>query len=93
MGSLGAVCFHTISSVNRSVPKQQWDVERFGMICETSAVFADWKEVILKLCKVSNDCTRDQIAALESLDMKLQQYRQLQRAVDVTLWPENQPAH
>lgn len=56
IGSQGAICFHTLTEASRDIPKDQWDDERFGQICEKSDVFADWKSVIEKLCSVSKDC-------------------------------------
>lgn len=57
MGSLGATCFHTLSSETRDIPKAQWDDERFGMVCTKASNIADTKAAIEKLCSVSNDCT------------------------------------
>lgn len=55
-GKEGAYCFHTLSDGERDVPKEQWDLERFGMICTKSENFAQWKSAILKLCKHSKVC-------------------------------------
>lgn len=52
-GPLGASCFHTLTDESRDIEKEQWDQERFGMICTNAASFADWKESLLKLCKLA----------------------------------------
>ncbi len=56
MGPLGAVEIHTLSDVERNVPKAQWDKERFGMLCTSSDNFAEQKKLILKLCEESKSC-------------------------------------
>lgn len=58
-GEAGAECFHTQSDDKRTVPKVQWDEERFGMLCAKPSVFADVKATILKLCKAYKKCIYD----------------------------------
>ena len=65
LGDMGADCFQTLSDEKRYPEKEQWDKERFGMLCTSSDTFADMKEIILKLCQVSKKCdyaTRQAIA-------------------------------
>ena len=52
-GPYGASCFNTLSDNTRDIEKEQWDEERFGMICTKSSNFAEWKTAILKLCKMA----------------------------------------
>lgn len=59
MGELGADCFNTHNSNTRSPTKEQWDEERFGMVCTTAKTFADIKATILKLCKGYKKCIFD----------------------------------
>jgi len=56
MGPIGASCVFTLSDKTRDVPKDQWDVERAGMLCTSSDSFANWKAALLKLCKESDKC-------------------------------------
>lgn len=56
MGTAGASCFKTLSGETRDVHPNDWDEERFGMICSKADTFADWKKAILKLCKMSRRC-------------------------------------
>jgi len=52
-GSEGSSCFNTHNDDTRDVSYQEWEDERFGMICTKAETFADWKANILKLCKVA----------------------------------------
>lgn len=52
-GPYGASCFHTLTDESRDIEKEEWDRERFGMICTNAESFADWKESLLKLCKLA----------------------------------------
>ncbi len=74
-GSAGAYCFHSLSKGQRHVEKVVWDTERFGQICETTATFANLKEVIETLCANTNQCTYQQ------LEMERQFYSRMQVAV------------
>lgn len=51
LGIQGAYCFNTLSTDSREVAKEEWDKERVGMLCTSSDDFAEWKAVILKLCR------------------------------------------
>jgi hypothetical protein len=53
MGQQGASCFNTISDNSRDIEKDEWDKERFGMLCTKAESFANWKQAILKLCKLA----------------------------------------
>jgi len=53
MGQQGASCFNTISDNSRDIEKEEWDKERFGMLCTKAESFANWKQAILKLCKLA----------------------------------------
>ncbi len=53
----GAVCYHTMTSATRTIPKAEWDIERFGMLCTQASNFANWKSEIEKLCNAGNNCT------------------------------------
>lgn len=49
----GASCFHTLSNSERDIPKEEWDKVRVGWLCTNSENFANWKEALLKLCKMA----------------------------------------
>jgi hypothetical protein len=59
MGSEGATCFNLLSDKKREIKKEQWDEERFGMICSDSEAFLNLKTAIQKLCYVSKRCYYD----------------------------------
>src|SRR5690348_7071519 len=75
VGPLGAVCFMTLSDKTRDIPKEQWGEERFGQICSSPAVFADWKAAILKLCKISKSCTYDEIKDIQKFGENVEKVR------------------
>ncbi len=60
MGVDGAACFHTLSKDSRDLKKADWDKARFGMICESTDVFANIKDIIDTLCQNSGQCTYEQ---------------------------------
>lgn len=70
-GSLGALCFHTLSDDEREMTKEQWDAERFGMICTKSENFAEWKTAILKLCRKNPICTYEMTREVRAFSMKV----------------------
>lgn len=55
-GQGGSSCFHTLSAGMRMDTKEQWDLEREGMLCTKSTSFGDWKQIIEKLCHETADC-------------------------------------
>lgn len=57
MGGLGASCFHTLTDETRDIEKQEWDNERFGMVCTNAENFADMKKAILKFCSKYKICS------------------------------------
>lgn len=82
MGSEGATCFKTLSGESREISPNDWDDERFGMICSSAKTFADWKKAILKLCDMTNRCemeTKKKIddfgQNVESFDLKIKALR------------------
>lgn len=56
MGSQGATCFHTLKPDTRDIPKEQWDLERFGQVCTQPNNFAEIKANLEKLCRETKDC-------------------------------------
>lgn len=71
-GPLGAFCFNTLSDKSRDIAKEDWDKERFGMICTKSENFAEWKASLLKLCKDSKICSMEVIKTVEALDERVE---------------------
>jgi len=80
IGSQGAVCFNTLSSGEKDIPKAVWDVQRFGMVCTSSATFADWKATIEKLCSVAKDCDYATVQKLNDFFQKVSSFDKIQRA-------------
>lgn len=52
LGEFGASCFNTLSEDTRDISFEDWNKERFGMICTKAQNFSDWKAIILKLCSL-----------------------------------------
>lgn len=76
VGSAGASCYHTLSDAERDIPKDQWDKERFGMLCTQPENFANWKEAILQLCKQYGRCTFDEQQLIEKNEARVQDFKQ-----------------
>lgn len=58
LGEEGATCFNTLNDNNREIHKEEWDRERFGMLCTSADDFSEWRAVILKLCRYAGKrCT------------------------------------
>lgn len=57
MGEHGASCFYTISEESRDITKEQWDIDRFGQVCGTSAAYSEFVAALLKLCSDDNRCS------------------------------------
>ncbi len=71
-GPDGAYWFQSLSKGQGHLEKISWDVIRPGMICESTAVFANLKEVIETLCQNTNECTYDQLAQEKVFFSKVQ---------------------
>lgn len=71
-GKAGAYAFHSLSDKQRDLTKEQWDKERFGMICETTDVFTNLKEAIEALCQTTNACTYEQQQMVSEFYSKVQ---------------------
>jgi hypothetical protein len=75
-GSEGAMCFHTLSDEARDISKIQWDEERFGMICTKAENFAEWKALILKLCRDSKGkCNNEVKSRVTSFSSRVENTR------------------
>lgn len=72
MGKMGASCFHTLTPDTRDIEKDAWDQERVGMVCEKADVFANWKEAILKFCRMTGQCTYEFEQAITNVVDNLQ---------------------
>lgn len=66
MGTQGASCVHTLSTMKEDIPEPEWDDVRFGMLCTSADNFADIKTEIEKLCSVSGKCTYDMKAQIKN---------------------------
>ena len=75
MGNLGASCFKTLSGETRDISPNDWDDERFGMICSKADTFADWKKAILKLCKMSRRCKYESKKNIKNFGKKVESFK------------------
>jgi hypothetical protein len=70
-GVNGAHCDWLFHSEPRDLPFEDWDKERFGMICTKASNFVDWQADIQKLCSISHRCTREDQAMLENFFLRI----------------------
>lgn len=75
MGELGAAGFHTISDEERELTKEEWDEERFGMLCTKAENFANWKAALLKLCNVTRMCNYSTKKKIQNLSNRIQDFQ------------------
>jgi len=75
IGDLGAHCAHMISPAERDLNKQQWDDLRFGQVCAASSVYVNLKTVLEQLCANTNDCTYEQVQAIQQFGSRLDEFR------------------
>jgi hypothetical protein len=75
MGSLGAHSRTTLSNQSQDISKSQWDDMRIGMLCMTPDTYADWKEVIEKLCSKSNTCKYQITPTVKAVDTAIRESR------------------
>jgi len=61
LGEYGATCNRMLSDRQRELTKEEWDLERPGMICGKPEAFANLKEVIQKLCVKNKKCEYEKI--------------------------------
>lgn len=74
-GITGATCFHDLdtSKPKRRLTKEQWDKERFGMVCAKPQVFADKKSAIETFCQNANICTYEVKSTVEKFSENLKE--------------------
>lgn len=71
LGYQGAHCNNTLTDHPVDLNKSQWDILRYGWICEDADAFTDWKTIIQQLCdKHPSDCDYE---ALNSLFKKVEE--------------------
>ena len=57
LGKWGASCHNTLSDNERELMKDDWDKERFGMLCTKAENFTNWKTAIQAMCaNKKNNC-------------------------------------
>lgn len=61
LGEYGASCTKMLSEEQRELTKEEWDIERVGMLCGKAEAFANLKEVIQKLCVKNKKCEYEKI--------------------------------
>jgi hypothetical protein len=71
MGTEGASCFRLLSGEERELDEQEWEQERFGMICSKAEAFTNLKSVALKLCATTGRCTYDERESLIRFEDKI----------------------
>jgi hypothetical protein len=90
LGDEGASCFQTNNEMRRDISKEEWDQERFGMLCTKSENFAEWQAIILKLCRAAgNRCTYDSKKKIVSFFGKVKEFHDEQYVFSVRLMKEN----
>jgi len=77
-GVNGAHCNWLFHDEPRELTFEQWDRERFGMICTKSANFKDWQADIQKLCAISKRCSKKELEFLNDFFLRL-------KAIDETV--------
>ncbi len=80
MGEYGASCAHTLTTATRDLDKTTWDQTRFGMVCESSDSFADWKSVIEKLCSISGRCSYEEQQQVQNFFLRMSKINQVAQA-------------
>lgn len=75
-GNLGAHCSHLLTVQTRDIPKDQWDVERFGMACTKLENMTALKGVVEKLCSQTKDCTYQQKQLIEKFFLDIQNFNE-----------------
>ena len=75
LGDSGASCFNTHNDNSREIQREEWDKERFGMLCTKSENFAEWKRAIEKLCIIAGKrCTQEEKKSILSFIGKVNHY-------------------
>jgi len=75
LGEYGASCFNTNNDNYRDIPKNEWDKERFGMICTRAENYKEWKSAIEKLCKLAKfRCTFEDKERIEDISIKIEKF-------------------
>lgn len=80
MGEFGATCAHTLTTDTRDLDKATWDQIRFGMVCESSDSFSDWKAVIEKLCSISGRCSYEEKQQVQNFFLRMNKINQTAQA-------------
>ena len=60
MSDGSAYCVTTLSNRKRTIPKNEWDIQRVGMLTTKAENYANLKQVIKQLCSQTRDCYFDQ---------------------------------
>jgi hypothetical protein len=81
MHPVGASCFHTLSDKQRDLTIDQWDAERFGMVCTRAENFSNWKAAILKLCKATKSCSFEEVQQIQAFFDRVEQRIELAKAM------------
>ncbi len=67
MGELGAAGVKILSGAERDLTKEEWDKERYGMICTSQDNYKEWRANLEKLCKESKLCTYEVKTQMEDV--------------------------
>lgn len=65
MGYEGATCSYNLSRRQRDLKKEEWDRERFGMLCTTSTGFSLLISALQKLCYKNKQCSYEEAILLD----------------------------
>lgn len=74
-GKFGAECFNTVSNVEYSLNKYEWDLRRLGQACtateQPALGYTHIKIALEQLCADSRFCTTEQKAAIDQIARKV----------------------
>ena len=88
-GDDGASCFNTQNDNSRDLTKEEWDKERFSMLCTSPTNFAEIQAAILKLCTATKRCTYDSKKKLIALRNKFDNHIETVISIDPKLYEAN----
>ena len=66
-GSLGASCFHMLSTKSRRLTFKEWEQERFGQLCMKPDAYANFKAALLKLCEKTKRCSFEEVEQIKAI--------------------------
>jgi hypothetical protein len=75
LGEYGASCFNTHNNNSREISREEWNKERYGMICTRAENYKEWKSAIEKLCKLAKfRCTFEEKQKINEISVKIENF-------------------